>query len=143
MAFSHYCIDVKLSKVQRLPQETCKETFKEVADRQNKYRLSATFYKLTGWACTFLYLKAIPHPIKTIQSTVEVILLVANIVLRSHEGAHFISGWITFLTRHLHTIKAPFKPLRGRWVLLIRREATQNWIENKQEHGSKTADKNY
>lgn len=33
------------------------------------------------------------------------------------------------MTYHLHTIKAPFKPLRGQWVLLIRREATQNWTE--------------
>lgn len=35
------------------------------------------------------------------------------------------------LTYHLHTIKAPLKPLQGQWVLLIRREATQNWTETK------------
>lgn len=51
-------------------------------------------------------------------------LSVANAVSRSYEGRHFISGWIFLLTYHLHTIKAPFKPLRGQWVLLIRREAT-------------------
>lgn len=67
--------------------------------------------------------------------------MVANTVSRSYEGRHFPSGGIFLLTYHLHTIKAPFKPLRGQWVLLIRREATQNWTETNKKHTSQTADK--
>lgn len=51
----------------------------------------------------------------------------------------YVSGCIFLLTYHLHTIKAPFKPLRGQWVLLIRREATittwntkPDWKTNRQ-----------
>lgn len=60
----------------------------------------------------------------TLHNIIEVMKLVVNTVSRSQEGKHHISEWILLLTYHLHTIKAPFKPLRGQWVLLIRREAT-------------------
>lgn len=63
---------------------------------------------------------------------------------RTQEGGVVLlfQGGVLSLTYHLHTIKAPLKPLKGQWVLLIRREATQNWTETKiktkkKEHAKK------